>query len=563
MKNTIVTLLLASLLWVMATPVSARKWISNDGKFSVEAELVEAKNGNVRLKRQDGVIVTVPLANLSKADRDYLSSVGQNPSQLIEVVAEGTGETKKNALKDAFRSAVQRVVGAYVDAETLIKNDELVEDKVLIYSDGFVKTYETISEQEKNGLITIKIRAKIERRSVIDKLKAVNITTRKIDGQGLFAEIVTNMAAKKDATALLKKALADFPTLVTAESAGKPKFDQETSEFVIDVLLKVDTKAYAAHQQRLEEVLAKICLDKGSVSITAGRAGSPVVNPQGRGASSTSGRAQGRGASSTPSRGASSTPSRGASSTPSRGASSTPSRGVSAPSRRPGKSTADVYFRQTTDIQKLLTVTPLNGKTSTGWTVWVNSFRNATHSSTRWNGYVVDADVGECMEPLTGQITISVGLLDADGELITEDEFERVVDRSDNLTFVRTAVIRDKTKSWQDGFSHYNLERNAGSNTGSRTSSSPTVRRTRSSNLFGRTSSGGTSPTSSKANTTNLYIAPYSFSFAFGQRNSPPQLLYQSQIVVQRRIKVTLDELMRVADIKCKTEFRPSPAAKK
>ena len=183
MKNTIVALLLASLLWVMATPVSARKWISNDGKFSVDAELVE--------------------------------------------------------------------------------------DKILIYSDGFVKTYETISEQEKNGLISIKIRAKIERRSVIAKLKAVNITTRKIDGQGLFAEIVTNMEAKKDATALLKKALADFPTLVTAESVGKAEFDKTTSEFVIDVLLKVDTKAYAAHQQRLEEVLAKICLAKGPVSIKA------------------------------------------------------------------------------------------------------------------------------------------------------------------------------------------------------------------------------------------------------------------------------------------------------
>ena len=75
MKNTIVALLLASLLW-MATPVSARKWISNDGKFSVDAELVE--------------------------------------------------------------------------------------DKILICSDGFVKTYETISEEAKNGLISIKIRARIK-----------------------------------------------------------------------------------------------------------------------------------------------------------------------------------------------------------------------------------------------------------------------------------------------------------------------------------------------------------------------------------------------------------------
>ena len=60
--------LLVGLLLVTATPASARKWTSSDGKFSVEAELVEAKNGNVRLKRRDGKDITVPVSRLSKED---------------------------------------------------------------------------------------------------------------------------------------------------------------------------------------------------------------------------------------------------------------------------------------------------------------------------------------------------------------------------------------------------------------------------------------------------------------------------------------------------------------
>ena len=60
--------LLVGLLLVTATPVSARKWTSSDGKFSVEAELVEAENGNVRLKRRDGKDITVPVSRLSKED---------------------------------------------------------------------------------------------------------------------------------------------------------------------------------------------------------------------------------------------------------------------------------------------------------------------------------------------------------------------------------------------------------------------------------------------------------------------------------------------------------------
>ena len=62
---------------LVAAPVSARKWTSSDGKFSVEAELVEAKDGNVRLKRQDGKVITVPVSKLSKADREYLSSIAK------------------------------------------------------------------------------------------------------------------------------------------------------------------------------------------------------------------------------------------------------------------------------------------------------------------------------------------------------------------------------------------------------------------------------------------------------------------------------------------------------
>ena len=61
--------------------------------------------------------------------------------QLQEVVAEGVGTTADEAIKDAFRNAVRQVVGAVVDAETLVKNDELIDDKVLTYSDGFIKGY--------------------------------------------------------------------------------------------------------------------------------------------------------------------------------------------------------------------------------------------------------------------------------------------------------------------------------------------------------------------------------------------------------------------------------------
>jgi len=74
MKLPQICVLLVAVLLLSATPALARKWTSSNGKFSVEADLIEVKDGNVRLKRQNGKVVTVPVSKLSKADRNYLAA---------------------------------------------------------------------------------------------------------------------------------------------------------------------------------------------------------------------------------------------------------------------------------------------------------------------------------------------------------------------------------------------------------------------------------------------------------------------------------------------------------
>lgn len=50
----------------------ARTWTSSNGRFQVEAELVDFKDGKVRLKKQDDSVVDVPLALLGAKDREYV-----------------------------------------------------------------------------------------------------------------------------------------------------------------------------------------------------------------------------------------------------------------------------------------------------------------------------------------------------------------------------------------------------------------------------------------------------------------------------------------------------------
>lgn len=191
-----------------------------------------------------------------------------------EVVAEGVGATADEAIKDAYRNAVRQVVGAVVDAETFVKNDEVIDDKVLTYSDGFIKGYEEVagSKKTKGGLHRIKIKAQVERRSVIAKLKAANVTVKDVDGKGLFAEAVTQLDAEKDAAALLKKQFEGFPqSCITATVIGKPEIVEKSADQAkvkLDVQFDVDQKAYKAFSDRLIPVLEKIAKDKGEFTAT-------------------------------------------------------------------------------------------------------------------------------------------------------------------------------------------------------------------------------------------------------------------------------------------------------
>ena len=69
MKRLAFCLVVMAWLLIFIDPALARKWTDSSGKFSIEAELVEVKDGDVRLKRTDGKVISIAVSKLSKADR--------------------------------------------------------------------------------------------------------------------------------------------------------------------------------------------------------------------------------------------------------------------------------------------------------------------------------------------------------------------------------------------------------------------------------------------------------------------------------------------------------------
>ena len=132
--------------------------------------------------------------------------------EIVKVRGKGVGGDKTEALKDAYRDAVERAVGLYVDAEQMVKNEELVKDQILTQSNAYIEKYDVMKENAKpNGLVEVQILAEVRKsaltKKISDVMPAQTFQLNSAVTQNLHAKLVTEEKRNKDGAALLKNAL--------------------------------------------------------------------------------------------------------------------------------------------------------------------------------------------------------------------------------------------------------------------------------------------------------------------------------------------------------------------
>ena len=134
------------------------------------------------------------------------SEAPQAGGDTVKVQGRGVGVDKTAALKDAYRDAIERAVGLYVDAETVANNDRVVTDQVLTHSNAYITDYRELGETRLDGgLVQLRIIATVKKQALTTKLTDVMpARTVRIDA---YAQLVTKEKRAEDAAALLKNAL--------------------------------------------------------------------------------------------------------------------------------------------------------------------------------------------------------------------------------------------------------------------------------------------------------------------------------------------------------------------
>jgi hypothetical protein len=208
----------------------ARTWSDNTGQYKIEGEFVQLAAGHVDLRRDDGKLVRIPLEKLSpadqEADQEYAAKMAGNrvpnpfetrkdesqqeeatvspphavDERTLEVVATGYGATDEEAKRNAFRNAIEQAVGVYVDATTIVANDEVIEDKVLTYSDAFIASFDELKSGTSGGLRMKKIKAQVAVQRLTEKLQSqgIRVVSAAVSGQNLAAEAVTKGQRQQD-----------------------------------------------------------------------------------------------------------------------------------------------------------------------------------------------------------------------------------------------------------------------------------------------------------------------------------------------------------------------------
>lgn len=160
--------------------------------------------------------------------------LGVTYAQSTTVTATGMGPTKSAATNDAQRQAIEQAVGALVDSSTMVQNFQLVEDKILTKSRGFVRSYKVLSEkQASDGQWEVKIEAVVDQGKLKGDLNAIGLLRQKMGNPRLMVlydptQLGTNFDPRDPAIVNAYDGIVDGLTKLEFQVVDKNIADQFT-----------------------------------------------------------------------------------------------------------------------------------------------------------------------------------------------------------------------------------------------------------------------------------------------------------------------------------------------
>jgi hypothetical protein len=79
------------------------------------------------------------------------------------------------AIEDAQKRAVEQAIGVLIDSQTQVENYQLISDKIMSQTKGYIKRYNITSETVDSGLLRVQINAEVALSKLTDDLSGIGI----------------------------------------------------------------------------------------------------------------------------------------------------------------------------------------------------------------------------------------------------------------------------------------------------------------------------------------------------------------------------------------------------
>ena len=193
----------------------------------------------------------------------FVLSAVADEIQLVN--ATGYGMSVEEAKRAGVRAAVEAVVGTLVDAETLVENDELIQDKILSYSAGMVEDVKFIGTPKKNsaGLVMVRVQVKVKKTELAERVQKNIRTSFQVDGESLYQQTVFSRENQGNIQEIVKK-LFSFERVQGLLRAEKSSFEvnQATGEVTVGATVEVDMPAYRQWTSEIIEKIGPVATEK-------------------------------------------------------------------------------------------------------------------------------------------------------------------------------------------------------------------------------------------------------------------------------------------------------------
>lgn len=189
------------------------------------------------------------------------TSNNNNPSQEIHVT--GVGVTVDEAKQNGFKNAIEYVVGTVLVSEKVALNNQLVKDKIVNYSAGYIDSYKILSTTQVDKNIALSMNVVVKSSHIAEMILGER-NSMNLDGEQIVSKYESLLNLRTQQEKLLKTVLDNYYDQAWTRTINKVEYKYDDKRQLI-LIIKSERTSNQNYYKALDETL-KLLADNNIIS---------------------------------------------------------------------------------------------------------------------------------------------------------------------------------------------------------------------------------------------------------------------------------------------------------